>query len=171
MYLLVPVRKTTRFPYCLLTLRASILALRTRTSLRWRRYFLLVGKSRRNLQRHQRLSRYPQVSDEKADLLELRAKFDIPARIELVTTEMDMAWVRCPGYYMFYTYIFHVDYTLSLLPLAEEFFRFYGVCQLSSLRISTSSLGCLLSLKISRVEITHRNLVVSFTPTFYRGKC
>lgn len=61
-----------------------------------------------------------------AALAELRAKFNIPAYIDLIPAGRDAVQVHRPGYCVFYAYPLYVGY--SLPPLVEEFCRYYGVC-------------------------------------------
>lgn len=64
---------------------------------------------------------------DEAGLAELRAEYDIPAPIDLVSAGNDMVQVHRPGYCAFYAYQFRVGYSLPLPlpPLAEEFCRYY----------------------------------------------
>lgn len=57
----------------------------------------------------------------------LRAKYNIPAHIEMVPVGRDFVEVHRPVYCAFYEYPFVIGHSFPLLPLAEEFCRFYQV--------------------------------------------
>lgn len=59
---------------------------------------------------------------------DMRSKFHIPDYVDIVSVGNDSIQIHQPVYYAFYQYPFLVVYSLPLLSLAEEFFRFYSVC-------------------------------------------
>lgn len=73
------------------------------------------------------------------DLLELRAKYDIFARIELVPAGWDVVLVHCLGYCTFYTYPFMLATLFSFFHWWRSFVIFIAFARLISHCISISS--------------------------------
>jgi len=75
-----------------------------------------------------------------------------------------------PGYCAFYAYSFYVGCSFSLLPLAEEFCRYYGIYT-AQLSPYIYKLICMLTkyVELAGRGISLRHLMHLFAPNFYIG--
>nr|XP_033510070.1 uncharacterized protein LOC117274817 isoform X1 [Nicotiana tomentosiformis] len=104
-----------------------------------------------------------------ADLAEFRAKSKISAYINLIPAGCDVVQIHHLGYRAFYAYPFFVGYSFPLLPLAEEFCRYYGVCpaQLSPYVYKLIRMLAKYA-ELAGRGVSLRHLMHLFAPSFYR---